>query len=473
MHTYDQSTTNMKQTSFKQMLFIGFCLLTMGIWVPNSHATQVGSCRCSGSGITVWPSSKDKAPVNTHVWVRLPAFNPKLNYGKYAFFKKQPKLWATSFALNQLQLELWQGTRSVAGQLLHLQSNQWRMIILQPKGSLQPNAKYEVRLRVGAWVAPIGQFTTQGTAANKPSTSAHAKARLVWSPPTHERCRVDQPFVHLRLAASSIKSAPLVGIWQGGKDGTINYNRPPHLLFSAQKDIFLGRKNQCAENNLALSQAEGTSSFGVRLGSFAGQWGPPQTVFFNKSHPIEPWTWSPTMRVVFWVGLTALFFLLSLLRTWVFQRKSEGLLSDFLSNYTSIKGDAAWIALRKLVEKEKPARLISLLLFIFECFIVLVGGYIFAMSLLDYEVAPHSMTHLLIVVIPLSVFMLLNGLVQFLASWRIRQKRNEIAWFPVASSFQKPCAELLAGWKKKGGQPKPQAEATATAGRPNIQSARK
>jgi hypothetical protein len=400
----------------------------------------------------MWPNAKQPAPLNSHIWVRLPAFSAKWGFGRYPIFKSKPSLWASSFQLKQLALDLQLNGKSQSGLLLRLQSTQWRMIILQPKYKLSPGQTYTVRLRVGPWAAPIGSFKTTSANAPAPTAIQLSNARLVWNPQTSDPCPSPTPYAVVgQSSLPNASNTPLLGLWYAPPGGTINYKAPPNLILSSQKKQFvLGRHTQCAINNFDFQQLGSSVTIGARLGNLAGQWGTPQTTTFTISNPTAPWTWSPSMRIVFWGGLTLILLLLSLLRSWLFQRKSLSMLEDFLANYSTIKSDVAWLALRKLVEKETPTKRISLVLMIVQFLVLLVGLYAFVMSLFQYAVSKPSMTHLLLLVGPMSLFVLMVMLVHVVFGWRVSVKRHEIATLPIAESFRAPCNDLLKGWKKRG-----------------------
>lgn len=273
--------------------------------------------------------------------------------------------------------------------------------------------------------------------------------RSMWDPQVRGRCLAPTPYLSLRLRKPlDQNSAPLMGVWLAPAEGQINYKTMPFLVVPTNKRrVVLGRAKQCAENNFDFSAYTGSVTLGFRTGDLSGNWGPPQTFTISIQHPIMPWTWQPYLRAIFWYVLGIMIFLIAAIRVWVFQRSSHETLEEFLVNYSSIKKDSAWMALRKYHKQELPMRRWNTVLAWLQGLLALVGIVAFVMSYLHFSTGLTSMRQLMLTFGPLAGFVLLGWINNIFLALRIRSKRREIANLPVAPNFQEASAKLLKGWK--------------------------
>ncbi len=428
------------------LVFLSLVGLIFFSFSPNlAHA-----CECDQPAkITILPGAKTLAPRNTQVWIQLPAYNKKIRFAQYPEFKDFPNKWSTSFLLAQLSAALFINGHSVPVQQFALQSGLWRMIILQPQRSLSPNKTYQVRLfAVGGWNSPIGTIKTGAGLSNRtfPQVSV-ASARYLWEKPLRDSCTSTQPYAILQLAETPPKGT-LFGIWMPDATGLINYKNPPNLVFPPQQDrLYLGAPTQCSQTNFIFPKGSEVK-LGLRMADYSGRWSPPTLVTFSKGASLQPWTWAPSSRARFWFILGALFFLFGLLRTWLFQFKAHKLLDEFLLNYSSIKNDISWIALKKLTQEVNPLLLKNLIFAILQYLLVAIAIIVFVMSLIHFSAGTTGVSQLFITVGTLALFLFFNWGVHFLFFLRLKQRRRRVAHLPVSPNFQQAHQQLLGSWKK-------------------------
>lgn len=332
-----------------------------------------------------------------------------------------------------------------------LAMGEWRMSLLQPSKNLAPKQTYEVHLQgPGNLFAVLAKFTTGTESATKdvPPVGAN-NARYLWTRRSHKgACGAQGPYISVDVDPNAAKNALFFGVWIAGADGTINEKQMPHMVLKPNKEgrLVLGKTSACTDRNFVFPDGQTQVTLGIRAGNLAGKWSPTEKVTVAVGAMAAPWSWSPGGRVGFWVALGALLLLLSLIRTWLFQRSSNNMLDDFLTKHEEIQNDMAWIALKQMVARENSQRRNNFIVFLLQVLLVGLGGYVFVMGLSHFAITPKSLSeHYLLTAIWVLV-LLLSSFTHLFLTFQIRNKRRKIKNFPKSKLFEGTSQELLKRW---------------------------
>ncbi len=431
---------------------VGPFLFLCAVWFLTPWG-EAHACTCANATVSVWPNGRRAAPINTQIWVRLPAYNTKLPYEKYSDFKKYPRFWSARFTQSQMAILLVdRKKKSLPVYKTDLNLGQWRMSVLRPQNPLLPKQKYDVYIQAqGGLSSLIGTFTTSSQVETTSQTKAGIQnARFLWERSTSGLCRPPGPYAVLDLKGAPSAPSSFFGVWMAGAEGKIDYKRAPHLVLQPKKGrLFLGQTSPCDDNNFIFPEGQSKITLGVRVGNLSGKWGTPQQVSFAKTATLEPWSWSPNARVFFWIAFGALLFFLSFFRTWLFQRASHRILSEFLETHEAIKNDMAWLALKQLVQRENSLRLKNFLVFFLQLLLFGLCVYVFVGEYSHFSISPISLAELYLVVAVWGTVLFLNAVIHLYFTFSIRAKRHSVSALPKSKMFEASSAELLARWRKK------------------------
>lgn len=413
-----------------------------------AHSKSAHACNCGPASISVWPSGNKAVPLNTQIWVRLPALNPKLAFEKHSDFKKYPRFWSSRFQQSQLAILVVDSKKSsLAVYKTDLQVGQWRMSVLRPQAPLLPNQTYKVYLQASdSLSSQIASFRTGTQVETKATAQAGIqRARFVWERTLPGACGPPKPYVVLDASKSPNPSA-FYGIWLADAKGNINYKEMPSVVLKPEANqLFLGQTSPCMDKNFVFP-AQSRVTLGVRLGNLSGNWGPPQTVSFASKAPLEPWSWSPNARVLFWVVLGFVLVLLSVFRTWLFQRDSNKVLDDFLNQFEEVKSDMAWLSLKQLAKKEGALRLRNFLVFCVQGVLFFLGLYVWMQGQSHFSVSAASQAELSLAATIWGIVLLLNAVIHLYFTAAIRSKRRNIRNLPMSHTFEDSSKKLLKRW---------------------------
>jgi hypothetical protein len=440
--------TQYKLFSRLGLLFVGFMVLWLGL------PSYTRACSCSHQQIITWPSAQQLAPLNTRIWVKLPPHNQVLPVEQYRDFHPYPHLWAARFSSQQLQIALRLKGESavVTSQQINLNLAEWRMSILYPQQNLLPEREYEIELRAGSLRAEIGKFKTLREADNRepPHPSIH-NPRYIWDRPVHGACKSPEPYAVMDVGNSKQHESSFFGLWVAGSNGEINYNQAPNLVLQAQKaQILLGQTSVCEEKTFTFPPQLRQITLGIRAASLTGTWGPAQTISFPVGGILQPWSWSPNSRVMFWLLLGFLIFLLSVLRTWLFQNASSKLLAQFLVNCNALKNDMHWLELKGVFQRETSLRRKNLCVMLLQVALLALAFYVFWRMISYFSISPASLLEIYLITGTIAVFLLLNGFIHLLFFFTNKAKRYKISMLPASKIYEDARNELLRRWKKRG-----------------------
>lgn len=442
-----QFTHTFRQGSFVLMLLVG-----AGLWLGSSKPVQACACDTSKHGnILVWPQATKNVPLSTKIWVRLPAYNTTLPYEKYSDFQKHPRFWSQRFLQKQMPLLLVHKNKNkyIPVYKTDLALGEWRMSVLQPGANLQPKQTYEVHIQgPGNLFAVLHTFTTgtESTTKDVPPAGV-SNARYLWERPYKGACGPQSDYITVNVDANAAKNALFFGVWIADASGKINEKAMPHLVLQPKDGrLFLGKASRCKDRNFIFPKGQTKFTLGIRAGNIAGKWSPTETVTVSAQAMAAPWTWSPGGRVGFWLGLGFVLVLLSVVRTWLFQRSSNNLLDDFLTQHDEIQNDMAWIALKQMVQRENGLRRNNFIVFFLQIVISGLAIYVFVKGLSHFSSTPQSLSEHYLQAAILVLVLLLNAIIHLFLTFQVRTKRRKIKNFPKSKLFQATSQELLSRW---------------------------
>ena len=162
---------------------------------------------------------------------------------------------------------------------------------MTPKGKLSPNTEYEIVRMDGDAPAPIGTFTTgKRELTGAPAWKGIGKAHYYKDVPVCCICNTADPYAQIELAekiADDKLDQYRVAIWMAGRDGKIDYKKPPVTYDDAGATLWLGHPSTCSPANFTFPKQKALK-LGFKLVDLAGNASTPSEITLDTTKPIRP-----------------------------------------------------------------------------------------------------------------------------------------------------------------------------------------
>lgn len=239
--------------------------------------SSADACSCVGPGVTVSPSSKVPAPLNTLIRVSWPVDLDTMAGVTDASIRLIPKGSATAVVVDR---KLWT-------------SGEVTTLLLTPRQPLAAKSTYGVVLaRTSGSPVALGEIVTGTASDNEPPTWKGAgKVQFVHLPAVCCNCSTGDPWAGIEIAegADAVKDnlteagSIMFAVWPA--DGKLDASRILAIIPAWRGNLTLGHRSMCSPSNFDLPASAKSLKLRIAPIDLAGNAGDPSVVTIDMTTP--------------------------------------------------------------------------------------------------------------------------------------------------------------------------------------------